>query len=237
MSEKEKMADNILMSEDLPIDEIDRNATVEGDIKEFNTGKNGARAFAQRLNAAKVKWEKEYDEKLFRELSLTNPYNGELIADKQTLKEILTRVLGEQEELLVSQEEKSREIESLKELLCAVQDEQEANELRKDPVKGMFFDKFENDAKAIVKYSRENGKPLSLEAAFNALLLNNLSEVLNGERETSPARTMALIEENRMASMDALGGEVNENRIDYASMSDEEFERVLKKALNGELRK
>lgn len=231
------MADNILMSEDFPIDEIDRNATVEGDIKEFNTGKNGARAFAQRLNAAKVKWEKEYDEKLFRELSLTNPYNGELIADKQTLKEILTRALGEQEELIASQEEKSREIESLKELLCAVQDEQEANELRKDPVKGMFFDKFEKDAKAIVKYSRENGKPLSLEAAFNALLLNNLSEVLNGERETSQARTMALIEENRMASMDALGGEVNENRIDYASMSDEEFERVLKKALNGELRK
>lgn len=232
--ETEKKAENAVS---VPLGDGAGNGDAAVPETEFRGGKEGAKAFSQRLNAVKDKWEQEYRERLFQELGFRNPHTGEAVRDAVTLRNVLEEAAREQSEILAAEAGRREEIRTLRELLCAAQDREEEEELKRDPVLGEFFEQYGRDAKEIAAYARKNGQAIPLVSAFHALLMENLPVLMSGAAEKARADALKKMEENRMATPVALGGEVAENGVDYAAMSDAEFDRILRRALNGELKR
>jgi len=200
-------------------------------------GKDGARAFAQRLNHAKEQWADEFQKQFFAEMGLLDPENGNPISDKASLQRTLLAMLAEQEEMQQRDAAQQMKIACLQELVTDLQDRQDADAMQKDPVYGAYFAEYGAESQRLADFARERGTPISLEAAFHTVLMKHLGDLVHSERERSKQEAMRTWQENRKASPAALGGASAERVVNYWQMPDSEFERVIQRALNGELKK
>ena len=187
------------------------------------------RAFSQRLNAAKEKWRAEYERELFERLALTDPTTGEPVTDSKQLIALL-----EASETVAPVDP---EVEELRAQLAAYRDDEEDRQLAQDERLGGEYVRLRDEVQRLTDYARGKGQSLSRTAAFYAVLLQHLDELLADAGARAGQATMEQIRANSRATPFALGGERAEPRADYRHMSDEEFGRVLQKALNGELRR
>ena len=78
---------------------------------------------------------------------------------------------------------------------------------------------------------------MGMKAAFQAVLLQHVGELLQEAGARGRKEAMEEMRRNARATPAALGGEAGEEKPDYKRMSDAEFDRMLQRALNGELRK
>jgi hypothetical protein len=186
------------------------------------------RAFSRRLNAAKEKWRNEYEQELMQKLRLVHPDTGEPL----TRVEELMALLAEEE---VPQGDP--EMEALRMQLRRYQDEEEDRGLRGDAQLGEIYRRLYPEVEALAGYAREKGCTMGMKAAFQAVLLQHVGELLQEAGVRGRQQAMEELRRNARATPAALGGEAREEKPDYKRMSDAEFDRMLQRALNGELRK
>ena len=189
------------------------------------------RAFSKRLNAAKEKWRAEYEETLFARLAVTDPRTGTPITDSEQL----IALLNEQETATAAEEDP--QVAALQAELTRYRDAEEDRRLAQDARLGSEYLRLRDEVQRLADYARGKGKILSRTAAFHAVLLQHLDEMLDGAGTRGGEAVLAQIRANERATPQALGGTPVQPRTDYRRMSDEEFGHVLQRALNGELRR
>ena len=191
---------------------------------------NETRAFSKRLNAAKEKWRTEYEQELFERLALTDPGTGEPITNSEQLIAILDTISQ-------PEQAESPEMVQMRAELARYRDAEEEQQLSRNERLGDSYGRLRDEVRQLTDYARSHGKNLSLTWAFYAVLLSLLDELLEETDAKAGQRAMAQLQANAQASPAALGGTVSAPEADYRHMTDEEFDRVVQMALNGELRR
>ncbi len=186
------------------------------------------RAFSKRLNAAKEKWRNEYEQELMQKLQLVHPGTGAPVTSVEEMMKLLAAEDAPQ---------RDPETEALRIQLRRYQDEEEDRGLRGDAELGAIYRQLYPEVEALTGYAREKGRTMGMKAAFQAVLLQHVGELLQEAGARGRREAMAEMRHNARATPAALGGEASEEKPDYKRMSDAEFDRMLQRALNGELRR
>ncbi len=121
--------------------------------------------------------------------------------------------------------------------LADYRDRDEDARLAQDARRGAIYCSLRGEVQRLADYARGHGSEMSLSTAFNAVLLEHLDELLQEAAAKSAREAAVHYRDNAWATPAALGSETAHAQADYGAMSDEEFGRVLQKALNGELRR
>ena len=169
-----------------------------------------------------------------RGMGLKNPYDG----DKPILTKADYDAYAEMKKL--DEEGQTDPVgayrnKALQDELALLRGNERMRELESDPVKGQTFAKLKDKVTELMDYCREQGTPCTVDAAFNAILANSYFDLMN-EAETSVRNdTLRKINSNAQASPGAMSGEDPADN-DISSVSDADFEKLVQKALRGELR-
>ncbi len=190
------------------------------------------RAFSRRLNAAKEKWRAEYEQELMEKLKLVHPGTGEPVNNVEELMELLDAVSPAQ-----ANAPENPETAELRAQLRKYREEEEDRGLRNDRELGGIYQRLYPEVEALATYGREHGMEMGLKAAFQTVLLEHIGEVLQEAGARGQRQAMAQMRHNAASTPASLGGASGEEKMDYGRMSDAEFDRLLQRALNGELRK
>lgn len=189
------------------------------------------RAFSRRLNAAKEKWRMEYEQELMEKLRLVHPVTGAPLTRVEELMDLL------ETEAPQTAAQEPPETAELRAQLRKYREEEEDRGLCSDRELGEVYQRLHPEVEALTAYGRAHGRELGLKAAFQAVLLEHIGEVLQEAGARGQKQAMAQMRHNAAATPAALGGAAGEEKMDYGRMSDAEFDRLLQRALNGELRK
>lgn len=188
------------------------------------------RAFSRRLNAAKEKWRAEYEQELMEKLQLVHPGTGEPVKNVEELMELLNTTAP-------AAQADDPETAELRKQLQRYRSEEEDRQLRNDQELGAIYQRLHPEVEALAAYGRMHGREMGLKAAFQAVLLEHIGEVLQEAGSKGQRQAMAQMRHNAASTPASLGGASGEEKMDYGRMSDAEFDRLLQRALNGELRK
>ena len=109
--------------------------------------------------------------------------------------------------------------------------------LQADPDVGEAYKLVRDDVLALVEYARLNGKgDVDVDSAFQVVLQKNAGKIFKTVRDTASAKTIKETASAAKASPGKLSGGDIPQAVDYATMSDAEFDVQLKRALRGELK-
>lgn len=109
---------------------------------------------------------------------------------------------------------------------------QQDYELSGDPVKGSLYNSWKDE---IREMADRHG--CDLNTAFSVMLTDRIGEVLSMNQQKIQNETISKINANQTSTPGALGSANEQPTLDAWSMSDDEFEKMKSKALNGELRR
>lgn len=128
------------------------------------------------------------------------------------------------------------ELQVLRERLRQYEQAEEEQKLLNDVRHGEAYRRWRDEVHRVADYANHRGRAVSLTAAFHAVLLEHLDEMIQEAAERAGREALEELRANECATPSALGGETVDAATDYGQMSDEEFNRVLRMALNGELK-
>jgi len=110
--------------------------------------------------------------------------------------------------------------------------------LRADPDVGEAYAMVRDDVLGLVEYARLQGKgDVDVNAAFQAVLQKNAGKVFQAVKKSASARTIKETASAAKASPGKLSGGDIPQAVDYASMSDADFEKQIQMAKRGLLKK
>ena len=132
--------------------------------------------------------------------------------------------------------ENDAEVAALREKLRTYEQAEEEQRLMND-AHGDAYRRWHDEIHQLAEYANTRGHAVTLTAAFHAVLIAHLDELLSEAAERAGREVLAQRTANETATPNALRSETADNGTDYARMSDEEFDRVLRMALNGELKR
>lgn len=114
--------------------------------------------------------------------------------------------------------------------------EQEAA-ITADPVLSQLYNEYRDEAIDYLELLVQNGGEANLGTALNMALTEHLGDIRAREYERGKSEALASINANRAASPGSVGGVPAGGRMDWSTMSDEEFEKQLEVAKSGGYRK
>ena len=132
--------------------------------------------------------------------------------------------------------ENNTEVEALREKLRAYERAEEEQRLMGD-AHGDAYRRWHDEIHQLADYANARGRAITLTAAFHAVLIEHLDEELTDAAARAEREALAQRAANETATPNALRSEAADDAVDYERMSDEAFERVLRMALNGELKR
>lgn len=109
---------------------------------------------------------------------------------------------------------------------------QQDYELSSDPVKSNIYNLWKDEIREMA-----DRHDCDLNTAFSVMLTERIGEVLSMNQQKIQNETINKINANQKSTPGALGSANERPSLDAWSMSDDEFEKMKAKALNGELRR
>lgn len=109
---------------------------------------------------------------------------------------------------------------------------QQDYELSSDPVKSNIYNLWKDEIREMA-----DRHDCDLNTAFSVMLTERIGEVLSMNQQKIQNETINKINANQKSTPGALGSANERSSLDAWSMSDDEFEKMKAKALNGELRR
>ena len=128
------------------------------------------------------------------------------------------------------------ELEALRTKVRAYEQAEEEQRLM-GAAHGDAYRRWRDEIHQLADYAHARGRAISLTAAFHAVLIAHLDELLEEAAVRAGHEALAQRTANESATPNALRSEATDDGVDYARMSDAEFDRVLRMALNGELKR
>lgn len=120
--------------------------------------------------------------------------------------------------------------------LAALRREKRDRELCEDEALGEIYRSLREDVLGLTEFARERGTELEPESAFHALLVQNFAQLIAQAEERGEQKALQSLAAVSAASPMALGGNSPQRTADYGTMDDASFDRLVKRALRGELR-
>lgn len=165
-------------------------------------------------------------------LGLTNEFNGQPIRTKADLR--AWNRMREAEAAGRDPESAATEAGLRDELSAYRMREQEA-EIKADPDLAPYYDEFRDDILEVCEMAQADGREVNLAAATRAVMSQNMGTILQRTRDAARQETIKNYDSKSKASPGSIGGSETSPPLDYASMSDEQFEDVMRQAVRGEL--
>ncbi len=188
------------------------------------------KAFSERLNKmsdAKV-------DEFVKSLNITNPYTGNKVTTRREHEEYLQMVAADN---AGADPETTAENFRLRSQLADYQLREEESRLKTDPVFGSYFEQYRDELLEAQRDERANGNDIPLEMLLRARIAEELPNILADRENKAKSEALTDIRANAAASPGSSGGAATGNSSSYASMSDADFEKVYRAALNGDLKK
>ncbi len=154
----------------------------------------------------------------------------------EVLEKATIPVQAEEEQAPALQEENFSEKEGLLAELAELTREKRDRELCDDEVLGEIYRSMRDEVIELVEYAREKGTELDPEEAFHALLVQNFGSLIAQAEQRGEERAIRSLAEISAASPMALGGGQAQKSADYGAMDNTAFDKMVQKALRGELR-
>ena len=110
------------------------------------------------------------------------------------------------------------------------------SEMLNDPVFGDLYRQYRPDVINLMENARAEGIDVDVKGAFNAVLMQggNFSKVLEKVRQDAEKNAIKKINGNSASAVGSLGANAENKPMDFASMSSEEFEKIVKGVKNGQ---
>lgn len=105
-------------------------------------------------------------------------------------------------------------------------------ELSQDPVRGEFFNQWKDNI-----YQTATNYGVDLRTAFTLELENRLPDILQSQSKKIQNETINKIHQNSSTSTGSLSGNGGDNTVNVWDMPQQDFNAMVQKALNGELRR
>lgn len=188
------------------------------------------KAFSERLNKMS---EAKVDE-FVRSLNITNPYTGNKVTTRREHEEYLQMVAADD---AGADPQTTAENFRLRSQLADYQSREEEAKLKNDPVFGGYFEQYRDELVEVQRDERANGNEIPLEMLLRARIAEELPNILADRESKAKSDALTAMRANAAASPGASGGAATDNSSSYATMSDAEFEKVYRAAINGDLKR
>ena len=108
--------------------------------------------------------------------------------------------------------------------------------MQNDPVFGELYKEYRNDVLSLVENAHRKGLNVDIQGAFNAIVMQgeNFKNILARSNTNAEKRAIEKIKNNGVSAVGSLSAESNNKPLDIASMSSEDFEKLVKRVTNGE---
>lgn len=229
MYDTDYMADNAA-AEEIAGSTGEETAAEDGAAAVTNDTHAQTKAFSERLNKMS---EAKVDD-FVRSLNITNPYTGKLVSTRAEHDEYLRMVAADD---AGADPQTTAENFRLRSQLADYQSREEEAKLRNDPVFGSYFEQYRDELVAVQRDERANGNDIPLEMLLRARIAEELPNILADRENKAKSDALTAMRANAAASPGASGGAATNNSSSYAAMSDAEFEKVYRAAINGDLKR
>lgn len=132
--------------------------------------------------------------------------------------------------------EQAQAEEALLAELEALRREKRDRELCEDESLGELYRSLREEVRELTDFAQQRGVRIEPEDAFHALLVQNFTELIAQAEQRGEERALQNLAQLSAASPMALGGSQPQPATDYGKMDDAAFDRLVKRALRGELR-
>ena len=210
----------------------DSSAAVESSPNEDVTQ---TQAFSRRLNEMSAKRSREAVDSFAASLRQTNPYTGKPITTAQEMRDYYAMRDAEEQG---KDPETAVQLSTLRNRLAEYESREAEAKLRDDPELGEYYEEYQDELAELLEACRNDGRSdIAPEAALRALIAHNIGTIKQRDADRVKQETLSRINANAAASPGSVSGEVAGNVADYGSMSDDDFEKVVQKAMRGELKR
>lgn len=120
--------------------------------------------------------------------------------------------------------------------LDALRREKRDRELCEDESLGEIYRSLREEVWGLTEFAQQKGTPIDPEDAFHALLVQNFAGLIAQAERRGEERALQHLAQISAASPMALAGSGTRGPEDYGKMDDAAFDRLVKRALRGELR-
>lgn len=187
-------------------------------------------AFSRRLRETQA----AYADAQVAAAGLTNPFTGQPI---RTTAELAAYSTMQRAEAEGRDPEAAATEADLRQRLSRYEDAEQEQEITADPMLSRYYADYRDDVAQIVAAARADGKSISKADALKAILMSNWSQIQQREADRVREETTRKYNAQAQASPGSIGGGETQPPLDFASMSDEDFEKVYLRATRGELKK
>ena len=114
--------------------------------------------------------------------------------------------------------------------------EKQDTAMQNDPVFGELYKEYRKDVLSLVENAHRKGLNVDIQGAFNAIVMQgeNFKNILARSNTNAEKRAIEKIKNNEVSAVGSLSAESNNKPLDIASMSSEDFEKLVKRVTNGE---
>lgn len=187
------------------------------------------KAFSNRLNAMSDRKLNEF----IKSMGWRNEYTGAPITTEAEYKEFMQMHEAAQagrDPVAVA------EIGRLRNEVSIFRTSRQDSEMLNDPVFGDLYRQYRPDVINLMENARAEGIDVDVKGAFNAVLMQggNFSKVLEKVRQDAEKNAIKKINGNSVSAVGSLGANAENKPMDFASMSSEEFEKIVKGVKNGQ---
>lgn len=118
-----------------------------------------------------------------------------------------------------------------------LQVQQDDASLSSDPATAQLYAQLRPQVLELMQYCVNRGQPANLRAAFNVIAMRHLPEMQRAAGEAGQKKAVRQMRANSKATPGPLKDTGEDRPIDYDNMSSSDFEKILKNAKEGRLRR
>lgn len=197
--------------------------------EERRQARERTRAFSERLNAmsakrlddfvARMGWVNEYTGQPVKTAAEYDQYQAMRQAAKRGSDPVLAARLTEMETRI-----------------ARYQDREQDEQMQSDPQYGEVYKELRDETMQLLDYCRRSGRgDVDLQSAFGVVLKNNMGRLLEKARGSAQSRAVRQIAAAAKATPGSLSAGTAPAVQDFATMSDDDFDKQIERALRGEL--
>ena len=197
--------------------------------EERRQARERTRAFSERLNAmsakrlddfvARMGWVNEYTGQPVKTAAEYDQYQAMRQAAKRGSDPVLAARLTEMETRI-----------------ARYQDREQDEQMQSDPQYGEVYKELRDETMQLLDYCRRSGRgDVDLQSAFGVVLKNNMGRLFEKARGSAQSRAVRQIAAAAKATPGSLSAGTAPAVQDFATMSDDDFDKQIERALRGEL--
>lgn len=195
------------------------------------------KAFSDRLN----KMSAERTDAAIAGLGMTNPYTGKPISTLAEMQEY--RAMQSADEA-GSDPESAAELSRLRAQVAEFQQRErdagfrdQESAIKANPALAAIYEEYHDDVMQIMEVSAAQGYDVDLDSALRTVMSTHYDDIRARDIERAKAEALASVRAAGAASPGSIGGAATGDTVDWATMSDADFERHLAIAKRGGYRK